>query len=159
MVAMTTAARPTPPRALLANAGIVFAGGAIGAGLRGILLHALPLGGEPALLSVNLSGALALAWLTAWALRDARRERRRLLLGTGLCGGYTSYSGILLAPAGALAPVQLAWLPMAALTVALGIAASALGWWLGSRGAAAAHAAEARDGTDAPRAADQERPS
>ncbi|NLT25942.1 MAG: hypothetical protein GXX90_04730, partial [Microbacteriaceae bacterium] len=103
---------------------------------------------------VNITGAFALAWLAAWALRDAgRREPWRLLLGTGLCGGYTSYSGILLAVPNLLAPVQLLWLPSALATVVLGLVASAAGWWLGMRGAAARGAVPGAPVDDASEAA------
>ena len=129
---MPSPAHPTPPRILLANAGLVLVGGALGAALRILVLRLFPLQGELGLLVVNVTGAFALAWLTAWALRGTRRERLRLLLGTGACGGYTSYSGILLAPAGLIAPLQLAWLPVALLTIVLGLGASALGWWAGA---------------------------
>lgn len=123
---------PTPVGALLANAGLVLVGGALGAALRLGIIGLFPLRGELGLAVVNITGAFAFAWLTAWALRGSRRERWRLLLGTGLCGGYTSYSGILLAVPALLAPQQLPWLPAALATVVLGFAASALGWRLGS---------------------------
>lgn len=78
--------------------GGVWAGGAIGCGLRALVELALPLAsGFPwATLLVNLLGAFALALLLELLLLAGDdygvRRRLRLALGTGLLGGFTTYS-------------------------------------------------------------------
>lgn len=82
------------PRALLA----VGAGGTVGTAARAILDEVLgadlPL--PASTLTVNLTGAFALGLLLAWLAGrgpDAGvRRDARLLLGTGVLGGYTTYS-------------------------------------------------------------------
>jgi CrcB protein len=65
-------------------------GGALGAVLRWALGDAVPDGaGFPwTTFVINVTGSLVLAWLPAiGAVR-----RRQVLLGTGFCGGFTTYS-------------------------------------------------------------------
>jgi CrcB protein len=72
----------------------VFAGGAIGGLLRVAVSEAagVPAGSWPwATLIVNLAGALVLG-AAYEALRDARSAHARLFLGTGFCGGLTTFS-------------------------------------------------------------------
>jgi CrcB protein len=77
---------------------LVGAGGAVGTCLRLAVGAALP-GGGPlpvAVILINVSGAFALGWLLE-ALRSRRPESRwrraaRLGIGTGVLGGYTTYS-------------------------------------------------------------------
>ncbi|MFD6091452.1 fluoride efflux transporter FluC [Oerskovia sp. NPDC060338] len=78
--------------------GLVVLGGAFGAAAReGVVLaipdlHEVPV----AILVVNVVGAFVLGCLTEVVLRrlpdDPRGPRLRLLLGTGFCGGFTTYS-------------------------------------------------------------------
>lgn len=77
---------------------MVFAGGAIGTGLRYGLALVLP-DGPLATLFVNLTGAFALGWLLGAIGRhaDPRATHRRLFLGTGLLGAYTTYSAFVVA--------------------------------------------------------------
>lgn len=118
-------------RALLA-----FVGGAIGALLR-VLILAIPLwpdspvGAAIGLTGVNITGALLLGWLLA-AIPPvtARAQAIVALLGTGILGGFTSYSALILlalAPGGAL--------PLGALlgvaTLLFGIVAAWLGTLIG----------------------------
>lgn len=77
----------------------VFAGGALGTALRAVLAEALPTpaGGLPvATLTVNLVGAFVLGWLIIAVTRlfdDPDLARRiRLGVGTGACGGFTTFS-------------------------------------------------------------------
>jgi fluoride exporter len=82
-----------------ASIGLVVLGGSVGAGAReGVVLAVPDLRGLPvAILVVNVVGAFVLGLLTESVLRrrrpgDPRGTRWRLLLGTGFCGGFTTYS-------------------------------------------------------------------
>jgi fluoride exporter len=84
---------PTPDRRELAA---VFVGGAIGALCRGLLAEAYP---APApswpwvTFAVNLIGAFLLGYFaTRLQERLPLSSYRRPLLGTGLCGGLTTFS-------------------------------------------------------------------
>nr|WP_187701959.1 CrcB family protein [Dietzia sp. CQ4] len=79
---------------------MVALGGAVGSALRAtvaVMLPGTPLG---ATLAVNVLGAfllgLVLEWLAASGERLGERRRAgvRLLLGTGVCGGFTTYSAV-----------------------------------------------------------------
>jgi CrcB protein len=74
----------------------ILAGGAAGALARAAVAEALPHapGAWPwATFSVNLFGALLLAWLTTRLTEIAAPTRYwRFLLGTGLCGALTTFS-------------------------------------------------------------------
>lgn len=118
--------------AFLRSLGLVAAGGAAGAAAREGLVLAIPdAGALPwAIIAANLSGAFALGWLYAALARTqaASARRLRLLLGTGFCGGFTTYStlavGIVLL-AGSSGP---GW----AAAYGLGtVAAGALATWAG----------------------------
>lgn len=120
----------TPVPQLLLNAGIVFAGGTVGALLRAILTtteqtHAVSL---LIIFGINILGAFALAFLTARAIPT----RWRLALGTGLCGGFTTYSTIALSAATDLSMSDGTALAAALGNVFVGLAASALGWQTGA---------------------------
>ena len=92
------AARPIHlrPGALL----LVFAGGTLGTAAREALSLAFPpLGGIPyAIFCINISGALLLGVLLESLVRrgpdHGGRQRLRLLLGTGVLGGFTTYSAL-----------------------------------------------------------------
>jgi fluoride exporter len=75
---------------------LVFAGGALGTLARWALAVALPAGWPAATLLVNITGAFALGWLLeALALRNEDEKPThgiRLFFGTGVLGGYTTYS-------------------------------------------------------------------
>ncbi|USX46086.1 fluoride efflux transporter FluC [Dietzia kunjamensis] len=124
---------------------LVALGGAAGTYARVVVSLVVP---DPALvatLAVNLVGAFALGYLATrladGADRDGARpgrERRRgvrLLLGTGFCGGFTTYSLIALQAAMLM---QRGDVPVAVLygatTLALGAVATMLGIVLASRG-------------------------
>ena len=74
---------------------LVFSGGGIGATLRYLFTLVLPDATFPqSTLFINLFGALILGFLTA-ILADSRTPRARTLrlgLGTGMMGGFTTYS-------------------------------------------------------------------
>lgn len=81
------------------NVARVFAGGVIGTALReGIVLAAPTVTGIPwAVLSINLVGAFALGMLLGLlaGLRETPARRDMLLfVGTGMLGGFTTYSAL-----------------------------------------------------------------
>ncbi len=91
---------PAPRRHPLAAAGIVALGGAAGTAARALLgdaisdVAAVPFG----ILVINLTGAFLLGLLLAVLRRlgpdVGRRQTVRLLCGTGVLGGYTTYSAL-----------------------------------------------------------------
>lgn len=137
----TVAARPgRPPHLRAGYLGLVFAGGAVGTVLReAIALAVQPIGAFPvAIFGINLVGAFVLGvLLEALALRGpdvGRRRALRLLFGTGVLGGFTTYSALasdsaVLLTGGGLAIALLYGLA----TVLLGALASWSGILLGAR--------------------------
>lgn len=125
---------------------LVALGGAVGTYVRVVVSLVVP---DPALvatLAVNLVGAFALGYLAtrladgadrdgARPGRERRRRGVRLLLGTGFCGGFTTYSLIALQAARLMdrgdVPVAVLY---GATTLALGAVATMLGIVLASRG-------------------------
>ena len=113
---------------------LVFLGGAVGTGLREALALTFPAadGGFPlTILLINVGGAFVLgALLGALARRgpDAGRRRDlRLVLGTGVLGGFTTYSAFAVDAALLLdGAVGVALLSVGA-TLLFGLAAAALG--------------------------------
>ncbi|KQQ52151.1 hypothetical protein ASF68_07190 [Plantibacter sp. Leaf314] len=79
---------------------MVALGGAIGTGAREAISLAIPpIGGVPvAILGINVVGAFLLGLLLESLLRrgpdDGRRRDLRLFLGTGVLGGFTTYSAL-----------------------------------------------------------------
>lgn len=143
---MTTSPRPTRPLYLQWWAiGLVGVGGAAGtAGRAGVELGlgtietgigTLPL----ATLTVNLVGAAFLGWLLEALTRlgpdSGRRRALRLLLGTGFCGGFTTYSSFATGTAELLeGSAGLLALSYVLATVVVGAAATVGGialaaWW------------------------------
>lgn len=96
---------PPVPGRVFSGAALVAAGGAFGTAARTLLDMALP---SPAVapwlpsgvLTANLTGAFLIGLLASLlsGLRsdDPARRRLRLLLGTGVLGGYTTYSALAL---------------------------------------------------------------
>ena len=79
---------------------VVFLGGAVGTGLREALSLAFPpLNGVPwAIFGINIVGAFLLGLLLESLARRGpdvgQRRLTRLLLGTGVMGGFTTYSAL-----------------------------------------------------------------
>lgn len=118
---MTT---PTPARTAMRRAALAAAGGTVGTAARlglGMLIADAPV----AVLVANLVGALLLGILTA----RIPASELRILLGTGMLGGFTTYSAF------ALDSVEL-WAAAPALAVgyiAVSLAGGLLAAWLGLR--------------------------
>lgn len=116
--------------------GWVFLGGVAGTGMRDLIDAAISVADRgwpwPTFL-VNIVGAFLLGVVTAGLLRIATlelRRRVRLIVGTGFCGAFTTYSAIALqlntmADGGAL-PVAITY---AAASLVVGVGAA----WMGLR--------------------------
>ena len=114
------------------NALFVFLGGGTGSVLRYLVGMWIDSTAFPwATFAVNAVGSLAIGLFSGWASRFGWSEETRLLLTTGLCGGFTTFStfskeSLAIAEAGR-------WSAFAAYafgSVAVGIAAVALGYWI-----------------------------
>lgn len=126
------------PGALL----LVFAGGTLGTAAREALSLAFPpLDGIPyAIFGINITGALLLGVLLESLVRRGPdrggRQRLRLLLGTGVMGGFTTYSALALDSARLIGSGSIgAGTAYGIGTVIVGAAAT----WAGIALAAAAH--------------------
>lgn len=116
----------------------VLVGGALGTGVRAAIDLAT-LDGHPwQTLGINVLGALALGFLVArvWPVAP---DWMRAGLGTGLLGGFTTFSALALVAAQRLDAATLAYL---AASIVLGIAAAWAGLRLGGRPRAAMEADE-----------------
>ena len=125
---MHPAPQSPPQSSFAATLGLVFLGGAVGTLFRALLTLSLrhTSGEYWMLFAVNTVGSFALGVLGGWlATRPLshRNHRLRALIGTGLLGGFTSYS--------ALALLATLSLPAGILYGALSIAAGALAAWFG----------------------------
>lgn len=126
--------------------GVVVLGGVLGVALRELLL--LPFSGGQAAdsavlpvatvlvlpvatLVVNVVGSFALG-IVVGRLGD-RRPLMRAFVGTGVLGGFTTYSAFALQTATLLAVAPVAGIALAVVSVLLGLAAAALGLWLTRR--------------------------
>jgi CrcB protein len=109
----------------------VLVGGSLGTGARAAIDLALLESHPWQTLGINLVGAFALGLLVtrAWPVAPAWL---RAGLGTGLLGGFTTFSALALALAQQPTPATLAYL---AASIVLGIAAAWAGLRLGARGA------------------------
>lgn len=112
--------------------GLIVLGGAIGTAVRaGLLLIDAPAWHPVAVPVINVTGAFALGLLTAVLTRRAETARSRdlrQLLGTGVLGGYTTYSTF------AVQAVEGTAVVLTLATAAVGLAAAWAGLALGRRG-------------------------
>lgn len=140
--AHTLGSGPIPPRAALWQAGLlVTAGGALGALLRFALMELAPAVTTPTLVEVpwatlwiNVLGCLALGALNGVLEVRPGRAWMQPLLGTGLCGGFTTMSTVVLegsAMVGADFPIIA--LGYAAMTIVLCLGAVTVGLLLARR--------------------------
>lgn len=116
---------------------VVIVGGVVGVALRAALT--LPFGADthpltvPSVtLAINLVGSLALG-VVVGRLGDTR-PRLRAFLGTGILGGFTTYSAFAVQTVDVFTAAPFVGLALAAVSVTGGVAAAALGLRLG-RGA------------------------
>lgn len=127
--------------------GLVFIGGAIGTCIRYLLSAAIPAweGLPVATFTINVTGAFLLGWLLETLSRGGSdhgiRRAIRLFVGTGILGGYTTYSSFAVDTDGLIAANQLGNSVLYGLaTVLIGAAASLAGIMIG----AAIHRARTR---------------
>jgi fluoride exporter len=108
---------------------LVAAGGTLGTAARLALGLLLPGEGFPtAILIANIVGALLIGVLAA---RLPPSSEVRLLLGTGVLGGFTTYSAFMTGTLALWADAPLVGAAYAAGSLVLGLAAAALGLRLG----------------------------
>lgn len=115
--------------------GLVIAGGAVGVLAREMLLVPVDARSLPwATLAVNIAGSLLLGVVVGWL--DDRHPQARAFLGTGVMGGFTTYSSFAVASAafigadpGALGPAAL----LIAASVLGGVVAAFVGLVIGRR--------------------------
>jgi CrcB protein len=147
---MRPSARPVAPRPVHLRwgaVGLVFAGGTVGTAVRELLVITVPpaAGVAGVIVGINVGGAfllgLLLETLTGRGRDEGRRRQVRLLLGTGLLGGFTTYSALATDTSLLLAENRLGLALLYALgTVLLGALAS----WAGIIAAAALNRARNR---------------
>lgn len=126
---------------------LVFIGGGIGAVARFLISAAVPdwQGVSIATFGINVTGAFLLGLLTQALVLGGRdvglRRTARLLVGTGMLGGYTTYSTFAVGTNGLLVAGQVWWgLGYGLATVVVGGAAS----WAGIAMAVRLHRGRAR---------------
>lgn len=128
----------------------VMAGGAIGAGLRALLLLPVAGGGRTEVIAVtlveNVVGSLVLGIVVA--LLGDRRPRLRAFAGTGVLGGFTTYSTFAVQTAQLTADAAAAAVLLALASLLLGLLAALGGLVIGRR------LTGGRPGSDAPREAE-----
>jgi CrcB protein len=117
----------------LATLGVVVAGGALGVLIRAALV--LPITDPAAVIwttaAINVFGSLLLGVVVGWL--DDRHPRARAFLGTGVLGGFTTYSAFAVqtVQTGATAPWTSVLLVVVSL--ALGLLGAVIGLFIGRR--------------------------
>lgn len=112
---------------------LVFLGGTLGTAARLAFALFLPDAGSfpVATFAVNIIGALLIGVLAA---RLPGSSELRVLLGTGLLGGFTTYSAFAVGTVALWSDAPLVAAIYAALTLGLGVGSAVLGLWLGRSG-------------------------
>lgn len=107
---------------------------AVGLGVARVLGAGFPWG----TLVINVGGSLLIGWFAAVTLPEGRlaaHEGLRLLVITGFCGGFTTFSSFSLQTLGLLQAGEAGAAMMnVLLSVVLCLGAVALGWMMGERG-------------------------
>lgn len=131
--------RPLPVHLHWRSVLLVFVGGALGTTVRYLLSAAVPpvLGLPLATLGINVLGAFVLGWLLeALALRgpdEGGRRALRLFAGTGILGGFTTYSAFAVDTDGLIAAQNVGGgILYAVATIAVGALASVAGIAVGA---------------------------
>lgn len=123
--------------ASVTDAAVVFIGGGVGAVARWLVGQAFPtVEGQWPLptFAINVAGALVLGLVTGWLAGslDPRAPRFSLLVGTGLLGGFTTFSTFSVETVALWRTSPLLGLGYATGSVIAGVAGAAGGWWLAS---------------------------
>ncbi|MDR1430875.1 MAG: CrcB family protein [Propionibacteriaceae bacterium] len=120
-------------RALKASRiGVILLGGALGASIRVTLSEAWP--AWTTTLAINLAGAFLLGALLGWlGDQPGWRHLLRLGLGTGVLGGFTTYSAFSFEIVQLLRTSALVGVGYALGSVLCGVAAACLGGWATAR--------------------------
>jgi len=120
--------QPVDPRVL----GVAVAGGAVGVLARALVLAPVtdPTAVPWVTLGINVAGSLILGVVVGWL--DDRKPLARAFLGTGVMGGFTTYSAFAVATA---LWVSTPWLAagLAAASVLAGVAGAIVGLVIGRR--------------------------
>ncbi len=118
--------------------GLVFTGGAIGTTIRYLLSLSVPtVDGIPVItFAINVAGAFALGWLLAGLSSGPDQGMRRvvrLFVGTGILGGFTTYSSFAVDTDGLIVASNIEGsIAYAAATLLIGALASLAGIALGT---------------------------
>lgn len=146
-VEQTPGGDPRPLHLRLPSLALVCAGGTLGTAAReAISLAVPPIAGIPvAIFGINILGAFLLGMLLESLARrgpdHGRRRTARLLLGTGVMGGFTTYSALATESASLLGGgAATSGIAYGILTVLVGAAAT----WAGIAAGSAAHRARDR---------------
>ncbi|MFJ2355694.1 fluoride efflux transporter FluC [Frigoribacterium sp. NPDC087798] len=139
---MTGAARPRAPHLRPSLIALVALGGALGTAARVGITLVVPSWGafDTAIFAINVVGAFVLGVLLERLLRsgpdEGGRRRLRLLVGTGVLGGFTTYSSLATetaALAGAGGGDLVVAVLYGLLSLVLGVLAAAAGIRVGAR--------------------------
>lgn len=115
---------------------VVIGGGAIGVAVRALLVMPLSGGTHPlvvpaATLGINLIGSFLLGVVVGWL--DDRHPLARLFLGTGIMGGFTTYSAFAVQAVTTFSALPLIGLALVAVSLFGGVLAAAAGLLIGRR--------------------------
>lgn len=124
---------------------VVIVGGAVGVALRALLTVPLSIGTHPLVvpavtLAINVLGSLLLGVIVG--VLDDRRPLLRLFLGTGMMGGFTTYSAFAVHVVTTSSAAPIVGLGLIALSVFGGVVAATAGLMAGRRLAGRPNGAE-----------------
>lgn len=125
---VTQVTTPVPARTVLRRAALAAGGGVIGTAAR-LAIGMLVPDATGGVLIANITGALLLGVLTA----RLTASDLRIFLGTGVLGGFTTYSAFTVGAVGLWVTAPFLAVGYAVVSVVLGLAAAAIGLRLGAR--------------------------